>query len=68
MYTSNFLRGFGRALDIRGSLRPRYARRRAPYPTDEAAVASDWAAVWSDLGRAYTTVVQRDAGAAAHGG
>lgn len=68
MYTSNFLRGFGRALDIRGSLRPRYARRRTAYLSDEAAVASDWAAVWSDLGSAYTKVVQRDAAGGAHGG
>jgi hypothetical protein len=68
VYTRNFLRGFGRAVDLRGALRPHYARRATPSHSDAAAIESDWAAVWGDLGQAFTAVRQRQAGAATDGG
>ena len=64
----SFLRGLGRALDLRGATAPTYALRR-PRGTplsDPAAVAADWDAVWNDLGTAFARVKQRDA-ARAHG-
>ena len=63
----SFLRGVARALDVRGAVAPHYRRRAArEQPSDEAAVAADWAAVWSDLGTAFSRVVERDT-ADAHG-
>ena len=62
----SFLRGLGRARDLRGATVPTYARRSSTLPSDAAAVAADWAAVWGDLGAAFTRVRQRDA-ARTHG-
>jgi hypothetical protein len=62
---ASFLRGLGRALDLRGAIEPTYARRSTPR-SDRAAVAHDWAAVWGDLNTAFDRVRQRDA-ARAHG-
>ncbi|HEX8246324.1 MAG TPA: hypothetical protein VF541_22665 [Longimicrobium sp.] len=63
----SFLRGLGRALDVRGAVVPTYARRpRRTPPSDHAAMAADWDAVWNDLGTAFARVKQRDA-ARAHG-
>lgn len=64
----SFLRGLGRALDLRGATVPTYALRRPRRPpaSDRAALASDWDAVWNDLGTAFARVKQRDA-ARAHG-
>lgn len=59
--SKSFFRGFGRALDIRGSISPRYGRRPSGHRSDYAAVASDWQAVWGDLDRAYLEVKRRDA-------
>jgi hypothetical protein len=62
----SFLRGFARALDLRGAVPPSYQSRRIVRRSDRAAIASDWAAVWSDLGNAFSRVVERDI-AEAHG-
>lgn len=64
----SFLRGLARALDIRGAVAPHYHHHRllGEQGSDEAAVAADWAAVWSDLGGAFSRVVERDT-ADAHG-
>ena len=60
-YTKHLVRGFGRAIDIRGGT-ARYSRRWERLPSDSAALASDWNAVWSDLGRAFQQVRQREDG------
>jgi hypothetical protein len=58
----SLIRGVGRALDIRGSISRDLATRRAPGArrSDRAAIASDWLAVWSDLGHAFSVVRKRD--------
>jgi hypothetical protein len=66
IYSKSFLRGFARALDLRGAVPPSYLSRRIIRRSDRAAIASDWAAVWSDLGTAFSRVVERDT-AEAHG-
>lgn len=58
--TRGFFRGFGRVLDLRGSVPTRYTRRARWHRSDAAAIADDWRAVWGDLGAAYTRVRQRD--------
>ena len=60
-YTKHLVRGFGRVIDIRGGTAG-YSRRWARLPSDSAAVASDWNAVWSDLGHAFQQVRQREEG------
>ncbi|HEX6040876.1 hypothetical protein [Longimicrobium sp.] len=60
--TSSFFRGLGRAFDLRGAVAPRYVRRAQWHRDDNAAIASDWAAVWGDLDAAYTRVRQREGG------
>jgi len=62
----SFFRGLGRALDLRGATVPTYARHRSTPLSNEAAIASDWEAVWNDLGAAFTRVRERDA-ARTHG-
>jgi hypothetical protein len=64
--TNNFLRGFGRALDVRGSLEAGYARRARHALSDHAAIASDWDEVWSDLGTACDRVMAGDPAAQTH--
>lgn len=54
--SKSFLRGFGRALDVRGALSPRYIRKAHFIRNDNHAVASDWAAVFGDLNVAYYRV------------
>ncbi|WP_420126009.1 hypothetical protein [Longimicrobium sp.] len=54
-----FFRGFGRALDLRGSGGRRYSPRREWHRSDGAAMASDWTAVFQDLAGAYERVKQR---------
>lgn len=51
-----FLRGLGRALDLRGASRGRYGAARQWHRSDHAATASDWDAVLRDLGEAYVRV------------
>jgi hypothetical protein len=60
--SSSFFRGFGRVLDLGGATTPTYARRARWHRDDAAAIASDWRAVWGDLGQAYGRVRQRDQG------
>ena len=62
----SFLRGFARALDLRGAVQPSYKSRRIISRSDRAAIRSDWSAVWSDLDTAFSRVVERDT-AEAHG-
>lgn len=57
--SSPFFRGFGRALDIRGAMGRRRRSRRAWHASDSAALASDWNAVFRDLGTAYERVTGR---------
>lgn len=54
-----FLRGFGRALDLRGSIGGRYSPRREWNRSDRSATVSDWTAVLRDLGGAYERVKER---------
>lgn len=54
-----FLRGFGRALDLRGATSGRYSSRRDRSRSDHAAIASDWSFVFHDLGHAYERVKHR---------
>jgi hypothetical protein len=54
-----FFRGFGRALDLRGSVSGRYSPRREWHRSDGAAMTSDWAAVFRDLGGAFERVKER---------
>lgn len=54
--SKNFLRGFGRVLDVRGATTARYAHKARWIRSDSGAVASDWAAVFGDLGVAYHRV------------
>lgn len=66
LYTLSFLRGLGRALDLRGSVQAGYPRTHGDWRrSDAAALASDWQAVWGDLGHAYEQVKRGTA--AAHG-
>jgi hypothetical protein len=58
-YARSFLRGFGRALDLRGAIGGRYSSRREWNRSDRAAMASDWSAVLRDLGNACARVKQR---------
>lgn len=58
--SKSFFRGLGRVLDLRGSVQARYARRARWHRDDRAAIASDWRAVWGDLGTAYSRVRQRE--------
>lgn len=58
----SFFRGLGRALDLRGAVTPRYARRARWHRDDHAAIAADWAVVWNDLGSAYARVREREDG------
>ena len=61
-FVQGFLRGFGRALDLRGAMvRPPRQRIRL---SDTAALAADWDAVWNDLGEAFSRVKRRNAAAA----
>lgn len=57
-----FLRGFGRALDIRGATSARYSPRRDWSRSDRAAVESDWSFVFHDLSDAYERVRHRATG------
>lgn len=68
-HTKSFLRGFARALDLRGALAAPYARRAySRHRSDRAALAADWRAVMNDLGNAFSQVKLRDtATAEAHG-
>lgn len=59
--SKSFLRGLGRALDIRGATTPRYMRQASWHRSDRAAIAADWRAVWGDMDRAYRHVRKRDA-------
>jgi hypothetical protein len=52
----NFLRGFGRVLDVRGATAPLYVRKARWIHSDSRAVADDWAAVFGDLDAAYHRV------------
>jgi hypothetical protein len=54
--SKNFLRGFGRVLDVRGATNARYVREARRIHSDSSAVASDWAAVFGDLSVAYHRV------------
>lgn len=54
--SSNFLRGLGRALDVRGATTPRYLRKARWIQSDSSAVAADWAAVFGDLDAAFHRV------------
>lgn len=54
-----FFQGFGRALDLRASVGGRYSQRREWHRSDGAAMASDWTAVFRDLGGAYERVKER---------
>lgn len=54
-----FLRGLGRALDLRGAIGGRYSPRREWNRSDRAAMISDWTAVFRDLGAAYERVKER---------
>ncbi|HSU13003.1 hypothetical protein [Longimicrobium sp.] len=58
VHTTSFLRGFARALDLRGAVAPPYARPRASAGrrSDRAAVAHDWRMVWTDLDNAFSHV------------
>lgn len=58
--STDFLRGFGRALDLRGAIgaRRRYARRWER--SDGGALASDWCSVFRDLGEAFERVKRGD--------
>lgn len=56
----SFFRGFARALDLRGSVAPRYTRRARWHRNDHAAIAADWRAVWGDFDAAFARVRQRD--------
>lgn len=57
--SSYFFRGFGRALDLRGSVSGRYSPRREWHRSDGAATISDWTAVFRDLGGAFERVKER---------
>lgn len=52
----SFLRGFGRALDVRGAITPRHATEPEGIQNDGEALAADWAAVFRDLDAAYYRV------------
>ncbi len=52
----NFLRGLGRALDVRGAITTRSSRKPTWIQNDSNAVAADWAAVFDDLNVAYHRV------------
>lgn len=54
-----FLRGFGRALDLRGAIGGRHAPRREWNRSDRAAMIADWTVVFRDLGGAYERVKER---------
>jgi hypothetical protein len=59
--TRSFVRGMARVLDLRGSVGSTYTRYRSNRArSDYAAVASDWHAVWSDLGAAFSRVTARE--------
>lgn len=52
----NFLRGFGRVLDVRGFITTRSSRTPQWIQNDSTAIAADWDAVFNDLGVAYSRV------------
>lgn len=54
--SKNFLRGFGRVVDLRGAITPRYSRKAQWIQNDTSAIAADWAAVFGDLSVAYYRV------------
>jgi hypothetical protein len=54
----HFLVGMGRTLDLRGASHARVRARRTWHRSDRAAVASDWEAVFGDLGAAFQRVRQ----------
>lgn len=54
--SKSFLQGFGRVLDIRGAVRPRYGHKARWIRNDSSALAADWNAVLGDLGAAYTRI------------
>jgi hypothetical protein len=59
--TRSFVRGMARVLDLRGTVDATYARRHSSrVRSDHAAIASDWQAVWSDLGAAFSRVTARE--------
>lgn len=68
LHSKSFLRGCARILDMRGAISPTYRYDR--YRTirrNRPAFAADWAAIWSDLGTAFSRVVERGTAPGAHG-